>query len=298
MKSYFEDRKKNCYFEGWYFKLQGPMETVAFIPSFHRSNNGDSFAMIQMITETFSHAFYFPSAMFMAKKEELYIQIGSNIFSKNGMRLSLCDSQYAVHGNVEFSQFTQLSGDIMGPFGHIPFMQCSHGVLSVKHCLSGYISINGICISLNNGTGYIEKDLGTSFPDTYLWTQYNRPDLGIMISAATIPFVGAKFNGCIGYIYRDGKEYRIATYKGARVKLLSPNEVMIKQKQYTLRAYAPNLDGQKLHAPENGQMTRSITESLSCQVNYQLYKKDRLILDVRANNASFEYAQTKKAPLN
>lgn len=292
MKQYFEDTNKNSYFEGWYFKLQGPEESVAFIPSFHRSETGDTFAMVQMITETFSHAFYFPSSMFMAKRDELFIQVGANIFSKDGISLSLCDSQYAVYGNVRFSGFTQLSGDIMGPFKHFPFMQCSHGVISMRHNLTGNIYINGVTVTLNHGTGYIEKDRGTSFPETYLWTQYNRLDLGIMISAATIPFMGTKFNGCIAYIYRNGKEYRIATYKGARIKYMAPDEIMIKQKQYTLRACAPNVGGSQLHAPEKGQMTRTITESLSCEVNYQLYKKDQLIMDVRAENASFEYSAT------
>ncbi len=49
-KNYFYgERKKKCYFEGWYFKHENGSQTICFIPSFHINPRGEKSAMLQVI---------------------------------------------------------------------------------------------------------------------------------------------------------------------------------------------------------------------------------------------------------
>ncbi len=50
-----------------------------------------------------------------------------------------------------------------------------------------------------------------------------------MLSVAGIPMAGIRFTGIIGVILWRGKEYRIATYLGARVVKIQDKMVWVKQ---------------------------------------------------------------------
>ena len=50
-----------------------------------------------------------------------------------------------------------------------------------------------------------------------------------MLSVADIPMMGAHFTGIIGVVLWRGKEYRIATYLGARVVKIQDKMVWVKQ---------------------------------------------------------------------
>ena len=96
------------------------------------------------------------------------ISAGSCLFSKNGCNINLP----GISGKISYMNLTPLRYDIMGIFKYFP-MQCRHGVISMNHSLSGSIVIDGILHDFNGGKGYIEKDSGKSFPQSYLWLQCN-----------------------------------------------------------------------------------------------------------------------------
>lgn len=50
-----------------------------------------------------------------------------------------------------------------------------------------------------------------------------------MLSVADIPIAGIRFTGIIGVVLWQGKEYRIATYLGARVVKIENKMVRVKQ---------------------------------------------------------------------
>ena len=50
-----------------------------------------------------------------------------------------------------------------------------------------------------------------------------------MLSVADIPMAGIHFTGIIGVVLWRGKEYRIATYLGARVVKIQDKMVWVKQ---------------------------------------------------------------------
>lgn len=109
-----------------------------------------------------------------------------------------------------------------------------------------------------------------------------------MLSVADIP-MGFHFNGIIGAVTINGREYRIATYLGATVKYIGRNSVTVTQGQYQLTAKLIKNNSYPLNAPENGRMSRTIHESASCKAYYRFSFKDRPLCEFISSRASFEY---------
>lgn len=177
----------------------------------------------------------------------------------------------------------------MGPFKFVPFMQCRHSVYSMKHKIKGQITVNGQRYIFNSGVGYIEGDGGSSFPNRYIWTQCCFKQGSIMLSVADIPILGFHFTGIIGVVLLNGKEYRIATYLGAKVKYVGNNTVSIKQGNYQLTATLVEKNSHPLYAPENGKMSRTIYENASCKASYRFSYKGKILSEFTSSRASFEY---------
>ena len=60
----------------------------------------------------------------------------------------------------------------MGPFHYLPFLECNHAIISLRHHITGSLKVNNQKFQII-GDGYIEKDWGRSFPQDYLWLQSN-----------------------------------------------------------------------------------------------------------------------------
>lgn len=285
-------RTDRPYFEGWYFKVSNGTQTLAFIPSYHVAVGGKLTAFLQIITG----------------EKSWQIQIAPELlprmFSGRGCRVAL-HAPVKLRARLKFGPLTPLSYDIMGPFRYVPFMQCRHGVFSLLHRVDGTVVIDGERFEFRDGIGYIEGDRGISFPKKYLWTQYNDHGACVMIAAATIPFLFRGFTGCLGVVYVHGRQYRLATYLGARVVCAGPSYVELRQGKYTLTArmldegaaaqlndqpakQPANGGAQGLYAPECGQMTRVIHENIACRVHYRFLEKERVIYECVGQNASFE----------
>ena len=222
------------YFCGWYFRCQSARQTLAVIPSVHRTKDSD-FCTIQLITDSESFNIRFPYSTF--QEDKTHISIDGNRFGRDGIRLDIKSKDLCASGCVHFSAFTPLRYDIMGPFRYIPFMQCRHSVFSLHHTVNGELNINGVSYPFQNAIGYIEGDRGYSFPKEYVWTQCSFPDGALMLSIADIPLGKLHFTGVIGIVYLQGKEYRLATYLGAKAVKISPEEIIIRQGKFTLTVH-------------------------------------------------------------
>ena len=110
-----------------------------------------------------------------------------------------------------------------------------------------------------------------------------------MLSVADIPILGIHFTGIIGVVLLDGKEYRIATYLGARIKQVDKNTVMVKQGNFELTAKLLKKNAQPLAAPTNGDMCRTIHESASCEAYYRFCHKNKVLCEFTTDKASFEF---------
>lgn len=293
-------RIRNSYFEGWYLKHEKDGYSIAFIPAYHIDMDGNRTASIQVITDHGSYNFPFKEEELTMSGESFCVKIGNNTFSERGSSVDLCSDELRVAGTLHYSPFISLKSDIMGPFHLLPFMQCSHGVLSMIHQLKGQLRINGKEYDFTGGTGYVEKDFGNSFPSNYTWTQCSdwtgKQDCSVMASAANIPLGPIHFKGCICAVWYQGKEYRLATYLGAVIVTDNPRELIVKQGRYRLfisRA-AENKTEHTLRAPVKGNMSRIIKENIACTVRYCFMSGKRIIFDFTSDRASYESVMEKQ----
>lgn len=275
-----------AFFCGWYFRCQSDHQTLAIIPSVHKTGKS-SFCTIQLITDTGAFHAQFPYSHF--QKEGDQISVGNNRFGADGIALDIQTSDLRVSGSVRFGAFTPIAYDIMGPFRYIPFLQCRHSVYSMHHTVDGEISINGFPYAFQNSLGYIEGDRGHSFPREYVWTQCSFPKGALMLSIADIPFGAFHFTGVIGIVLLRGKEYRLATYLGARAVKITAEEIIVRQGKYTLRIKPQGPMGLPLQAPVAGAMSRTIHEHPACRMYYRFDDSGIPLLELQAGNAAFEY---------
>ena len=274
------------YFCGWYYRCQSDTQTLAIIPSIHKTS-GNAFCHLQIITDTDAFQTSFPYSDLSKNSRE--IRIDKNRFSHDGITLDIQTPELQVSGNLQFGSFSPIKYDIMGPFRYIPFLQCRHSVFSMKHPVNGELMINGRCYRFADSDGYLEGDRGRSFPREYVWTQCFFPEGSLMLSVADVPFGGAHITGIIGIILLGGKEHRLATYLGAKAVRIADEEVVIRQGKYTLTAKRLDTPGHPLQAPVCGSMTRTIYEHPSCKAYYRFEENGCALLELHANNAAFEY---------
>lgn len=274
------------YFCGWYFRCQSDDQTLAIIPSVHKTKDSE-FCTIQLITDTNAFHTQFPYEDFQEDGDQ--IRIGSNSFGRSGISLDIHTPEFNASGSVRFGVFTDISYDIMGPFQYVPFMQCRHSVYSMRHPVDGEIRINGVPYVFQNAVGYLEGDRGHSFPKEYAWTYCGFPEGGLMLSVADIPLGILRFTGVIGVVMLHGKEYRLATYLGAKAVKIKNGEIIIRQGRLCLTVKQLGSLGHPLQAPVGGAMTRTIHEHPSCRVYYRFEDNGDTLLELEAPNAAFEY---------
>lgn len=274
------------YFCGWYYRCQSDDQTLAIIPSFHKTKKRN-FCTIQLITDT--HAFHtqFPFGDF--QEADGQIRIGKNRFGKAGISLDIHTPELHIAGSARFGAFTPIKYDIMGPFKFVPFMQCRHSVYSMYHRVDGEIRVNGVPYVFQNAVGYVEGDRGHSFPKEYAWTQCSFPNGALMLSVADIPLGCLHFTGVIGIVLLHGKEYRLATYLGAKAVKIKDGEIIVQQGRLRLTVRQLDSPGYPLQAPVGGAMARTIHEHPSCKVYYRFEDNGVTLLELEAPNAAFEY---------
>lgn len=242
---------------------------------------------MQIITD--DKAFNIPFEKLEYSEKPLYVKIGDCIFSDKGITLEFKDNDITLKGTINFKDLSPIRYDIMGPFKFVPFMQCRHRVYSMSHKINGQISVNNQSLKFENGIGYIEGDRGHSFPKKYIWIQCCSQNNSLMLSVADIPFLGIHFTGIIGVLLLNGKEYRTATYLGARIMQISENTVTVKQGGFEFTAKLMKKKAQPLAAPTNGNMCRTIHESASCEAYYRFSYKGNILCEFTTDKASFEF---------
>ena len=265
-------------FEGWYFKHQKGDDMVAFIPG--RAESG---AFIQLISHEGSKQFEISNLT----ASDGVIRADGCWFSMQGCHIELP----GVSGEIAYGPFAPLGSDIMGPFRFFP-MECRHGVLSMAHALKGRVVMDGQLHRFDGGLGYTEKDSGTSFPRSYLWMQCNDfPEpCSVMVSIAHVPFCGSAFRGCICAVLYQGREYRLATYRGVKIQSFAPEHICLSQGRFLLELdMAPSHVGHQLRAPQCGKMSSIVRESCNARLRARLREKGKTVFDMHSDHAAYEF---------
>lgn len=270
-------------FEGLYFKHQGERHTLALIPG--KAQDG---AFVQVITENGSRRVCYPLEAYDRNKA---LRVGKSVFTQYGIKLDIEDVEISLHGTLYYENPTRISRDIMGPFRYFP-MECRHKIVSMGHSTWGSVICNGEVWDFDGGKGYIEGDSGVSFPSDYSWVHCNDfgGDCSIVASAAKIPFCGRSFWGCICVVMLNGREYRLATYRGAKIRRCAPGVLVLEQGNYLLEVTVDAGKGHELSAPRQGAMDRVIREDASCPAHFRLVRKDKVLFEALSGRASYEYS--------
>ncbi len=274
------------YFYGWYLKCQSDTQTLALIPAVHSAGNKRT-CSIQVITDEDAWTVTYTGDFFRRTKGNIII--GKNRFGKKGIFLAIRTPELTVRGKLDFGPLFPLKYDIMGPFALAPFMECRHSVWSMRHPVRGAVDINGQKYFFQNAWGYWEGDCGRSFPKEYIWTQCCFRGGAVMLSVADIPMAGIHFTGIIGFVLWRGKEYRIATYLGARAVKIEDKAVRVKQGDLELDVRLLEESKRPLKAPVKGDMVRTIHESASCRAFYRFRKRGCTLFAFETDRASFEF---------
>ncbi len=285
-------RGRGAWFEGWYFKHQGENGGLALIPAIHRQRKGEWTASLQIITPWESRMVCYPIEAF-TRGEELQIRLGESWFSQEGICLKVDEPGLSLRGELRYGPLTVPREDIMGPFRHVPHMQCVHGICSMGHRVDGAAELNGKALYFDKGRGYWETDRGRSFPRRYLWTQCSwqeRQRVSLMLAIAHIPVGLGSFTGIICQIIFAGRPIRLATYQGAKVEQWGPQGAAVRQGKFRLTVELLERRALPLQAPHRGKMSRTIHESLFAAVRYRLWEGEELIFDHRDEQASFEWS--------
>lgn len=199
-----------------------------------------------------------------------------------------------IHGKLNYTPWTKLSSNIMGPYQYVPGLPCRHSIFSLAHDVSGTITLNGEEYTFYRDIGYVEGDRGNSFPEHYIWTQCSRQGhvpCSIMAAVADVPIGARTILGCIAVIYYKKETLRLSSYLGAHVVYRTPEELLIRQGKYRLHVQLIRTRGhvqRELWAPDQGNMSRSIYESAACNIRYRLLIDDRTVLDFVSEQASYE----------
>lgn len=276
------------YFEGWYFKQVSPdlSSVYAFIPGISLTKN-DRHAFIQIINGISGQTTYldYPLQQFSFQKDKLDIRVGESRFSEHSIELNIHDKEISVVGRLDYHghapyPFSLRSPGIMGWYSYVPFMECYHGIVSANHQVRGSLNINQKLVDFNDAKGYIEKDWGRSFPESWIWVQSNSfktADQSVFLSVAKIPWLGKFFIGFIAFVYREGKFTVFASYNGSKIKGINKKghsiNVALESPSYELDMNIKMKNSGELRAPVSGEMKRMIKESIDSELAFKLKNK-------------------------
>lgn len=289
------------YFEGWYFKNTSNEKSICFIPGINiEGKNKKSF--IQIITNNSSYFIEYDIKRFKFSHIPFKIQIGNNIFSKEGIHIEIFDNSQnlQIHGDIKYSNSININTNIytpniMGPFSYMPFMECNHAIISMKNNIEGNIFLNDEKIIFNKGIGYIEKDWGHSFPKSYIWCQGNnfkKTKSSFMLSIADIPFKFFCFKGIICVLKTEKEEFKFTTYNNTKIKkyLINDNsfDISLQKGKYLLNIKSNYSNRNKLLAPVKGKMNKNIFESVTASITVTLIKDNKELFSDTSKNCGLE----------
>lgn len=306
--------KKN-YFEGWYFRLWDERCSLAVIVGFSPQRQEAPF-FIQTTDTLTGRSIWAEFAWneVVLRQKPFHLTLGENEFSLTQVRLNLPDLQVQLRmTDLTPLPFSRYMPTIMGPFAYLNNMECIHGVISLHHRMEGVVSSEGKTVPVA-GTGYLEKDRGTSFPQRYIWFQSNQcgvQDSCFFFSLASIPIGPLTFNGCLIVVKLQDQLHRFATYTGCRLQSLQCDQHQDGSGWAQLRfhqgAWQIWIDLEcgpacTLASPKQGKMQGRIQESLSGKAHVTLFhhgmKRHESLWEQGGMELQWELAAAEQGPKN
>lgn len=301
---YHGTSKSRPYFEGWYFKQASANGAFSVIPGIFRAvDPNDDYAFIQVIFSKPAQSFFirYPANLFCCHPHCFELRIGSSFFSMDSIQLDIKEivlkASLCFSGHIPIKK-SLLCPSIMGPFAYLPGMQCNHGVLSLHHHVNGYVRCGTRQLVYENADGYIEKDWGSAFPQSWIWMQCSTADASFMCAAASIPIGTLHFTGLIGILRIKKVQFRFMTYTGARLLSITVNHniltASVRRGRYRLSISAKSDSFGNLKAPTEQGMNRVIKESIDANYDIELRRGNNVIYSAHFDNGGLEISGAEK----
>lgn len=292
MKKYNYKPKFPPFFEGWYFRHYSKEHTLCIIVGRNVDGSGAGASFVQIIYDEKSYNINLSLDKFLYLKTRFAIKLGKNYFTEKGIVLNIDTDEIKIKGKITYRNITPLNYSFMGPLSLVSNAECRHEIVSLRHILSGGFRINGENVCFDNGIGYIEGDSGKSFPEKYNWISSNYfedSDASIVAAVADVKLSKFNFQGCGCVILYKGKQYRLATYKGAEIQVNQNNKIIIEQGRYRLCVNIYGKNGRELLAPNNGNMSRIVNESVDTKATFRFYRDDETIFSLKSDRCCHEF---------
>lgn len=284
---------KKGYFEGWYFKqVSADLEhAYAFIPGV--ALDKEKYIFIQIIDgrSGTTHFITYPLEEFSASDRYFEVRVGNSRFSDKCIDLDIDAPDIRVKGCIEFDNLSLypsrfFSPGIMGPYSFIPGMECKHGVVSMDHGLKGELLMDNKSVDFTGGRGYIEKDWGASFPESWIWMQSNNfstIQTSFMLSIAKIPWMGSSFIGFLSFLKCNGDVRFFTSYNGSEITKLENLSrrdnnnsegvsLRINRGRESISVNAESTRRGALKSPVKGRMESYIKESVDAEITFEYHQ--------------------------
>lgn len=269
------------WFEGWYVRVYTKEISFAIIFGLQTSKKKKS-AFIQFLDTHTGKSRYveYPWRDVHIHQHPFQLRIRDNRLSMTSLSLRLPQLQADLfHSALTPLKSSAYAPTIMGPFSYVP-MECVHSIISLHHRVSGTLKLSDAVFHVH-GTGYMEKDRGTSFPSAYAWFQSNISEADqscFFFSLAHIPFLKGSFQGCICVLMIRQHQLRFATYLGCRaIEDKQNHQIILKQYPLELQIRFSGDKGTTLASPKQGDMQGRIQETLRGEACVTLLCRGRSI---------------------
>lgn len=313
-----ENNRCGC-FQSWRYRQSfGDDLVLSFLPFVTIGPNREKNAILQMIFNDKCYRLDFPFSEVDIDRERQLLRMGENQFGRKGIKLQIRQENLELSGDLRFKQFTSprkslYAPGVMGPAAYFGKLEIHYEVLSLQHAVTGELSVNGKRLATAEGTGYLSKTKGSSFPPCWLWYQCgnfkNNPSVSVVLIAAENTAYGIKRNEIVAVCMVDGKEIRLASYYGAKLKEMEKDKgesiVMISQGDTVLTVRVRTGVPVSLSFPIKGEMNRIAYEYPCCQSQVILRKNGKTLIDDAGYASGFERVgevtlsdHTKEALLN
>jgi len=296
---------KAPYFEGWYVKISDEKQdfTLSLIPGVALFSENECFVQYNLYHKgkTMSGKITFPVQDFDVIEEPYTILMPLFVLSEEGVKAHLTDDTADILIDLTFGEFLPLkqsvySPSIMGPLEYLN-VPCYHDIVSMRHEVRGKVIINDEKINLDKGSGYLEKDRGSSFPSQYVWMQcsgFNESrESSLFLSVAEVPLSVFRAKGAIA-VFHDGRtEYRFATYLGTRAEVTMDDDragytVKLTDRTKSLTAEVSLKDAAALIAPTDSGMDHTIKETVKAEVKVTFKEKNKAPLYLTSKHGAAE----------
>jgi tocopherol cyclase len=275
--------ERNKFFEGWFQKVYSKAHKASFILiyGYATHNSDDAFGFLQiLIPNQTPEIVYFPKNEVSCDIEQHIFRMGKNLLTTELIRIET--NGLSIKLNLKNTDPFRTFKNSMGYTYFIPNLPCYHSVLNSAQSVSGEIKHQGKCYTLDHEMGYLEKNWGTTFPESYFWVHAidpNNPAISLLFSRAKIVWLGKTYIKHVGYLRFDGQQIELRALKNVTVSNsnMSPENRIVQ-----IRSASAQLDlalefGREVlfKGPKDGALSRMIAHQTDARIKVSLTYENR-----------------------